>query len=400
MNKANIFFLNVLLIIFSLTAGYYFGKQGYEVEIKGKEVSIDIQNKTPNFDLTADFSVFWETWENINQKHINKPLDTSELVWGATKGLVEAVNDPYTIFLNPQENVSNDEILRGEYEGIGAELILKDEIVTIVSPFDSSPAKKAGLRPEDKILAVNDETTFGLSLFEVVEKIKGPRGSQVKLTISRKDREPFDVSIARDKIELKTVSYEEKSDQIVYIRISRFGEKTNVEWDNAVTGLISEYPKAKSVILDLRGNPGGFLGSAVHVASEFIPRGVVVKEEFSDGTNNDINTDHEAKLLGKRLIILLDKGSASASEILAGALKERAKGVLVGTVTFGKGTVQEPVDYKDGSGLNLTVGKWLTPEGYWVHEKGLNPDYIVELSDKDIEENNDLQLEKALELAQ
>ncbi|PIR43458.1 hypothetical protein COV24_02545 [candidate division WWE3 bacterium CG10_big_fil_rev_8_21_14_0_10_32_10] len=399
MKKINTIFLNLLLAIFCLSIGYFVGEKGYRLEVKNKQVFVDVKNKTPNYNLTADFSTFWQVWEDVNTKHLDKPLNTQDLVYGATKGMVEAIGDPYTLYLKPRENNSSDEVLKGEYQGIGAELTTKDDIVTIVSPFDSSPAKKAGLRPNDQILSVNDETTAGLSLYEVVDKIKGPKGTEVKLLIGRKDVKPFEVSLVRDTINLDTVSYKKEDNNIAYIRISRFGEKTNTEWDDTINNIILHEPNTRSIVLDLRGDPGGYLNSAVHVASDFISKGTVVKEELSDGTSRSLPVDHAGKLLDKKLIVLVDEGSASASEILAGALRERASAQIVGMTTFGKGTVQQPVDYNDGSGLNVTIGKWLTPEGYWVHKVGLEPDIKVELSEDDINNQNDLQLQKAIELA-
>jgi len=197
---------------------------------------------------------------------------------------------------------------------------------------------------------------------------------------------------------LHDLTFKIKDDNTAYMRISRFGEKTNEEWDKAVREIIINNPNVSSIVLDLRGNPGGYLNSAVHVASEFIPNGVVVREEFYDGKKNQLNVDHKGQFINKKLVVLIDGGSASASEIMAGALKERVKAILVGTKSFGKGTVQEPIDYPNGSGLNLTIAKWLTPEGFWVHGVGIEPDTLVELTDEQLANQDDKQLEKAMEL--
>jgi len=399
MKKANLLFLNILLIIGSVLGGYYFGHKGYLIDIKKSPVSISIENKTPNLDVNADFSQFWQVWDEVNQRHISKPLNSQDLVQGAIKGMVKAIGDPYTMYLEPRDNSSNDQMLRGEYEGIGAELTMKDEIVTVVSPFDSSPAKDAGIRPGDKILSVDGKTTVGEELYDVVQRIKGPADSKVLLTIARESKDaPFDVEITRGNISLDTVTFKIKDDNTAYMRISRFGEKTNEEWDKAVREIIINNLNVSSIVLDLRGNPGGYLNSAVHVASEFIPNGVVVREEFYDGKKNQLNVDHKGQFINKKLVVLIDGGSASASEIMAGALKERVKAILVGTKSFGKGTVQEPIDYPNGSGLNLTIAKWLTPEGFWVHGVGIEPDTLVELTDEQLANQDDKQLEKAMEL--
>lgn len=398
MKKVNSIFAVILLVFLSTSVGYYFGVRGYEVKLKREPINFEIINKTPKEELQGDFSAFWRTWDDLNNKHINKPFDSQTLIWGAIKGMVEAADDPYTTFLDPEENKSSDEVLSGEYQGIGAELTMKDEIVTVVSPFDGSPAKQAGIKPGDRILEVNKETTVGLSLYEVVNKIKGPKGSEVALTIAREGKEPFEVKINRDTITLDTLNYELKEDDVLYIRLSRFGEQTNNEWNQMVTDVVVKYPNVNNFILDLRGNPGGYLSSAVHVASEFMPQGVAVVEEFSDGTKTKIPTTHSGQFLNKNLVVLIDEGSASASEILSGTLREKADAVLVGKNSFGKGTVQEPIDYIDGSGLNVTIAKWLTPEGYWVHDVGLKPDIEVEITAEDVEAEVDPQLNKAIEV--
>ncbi len=399
MKKGNRVFFSLFLIIASLSFGYYLGKNQYSLKVNKEEYKIEVKNKQPQKYSNVDMTLFWEVWETLNTKHLDKPFNPQVLVRGAIKGLVKSVGDPYTVYLEPQENESFDETIRGTYEGIGAELTTDGDFVMVVAPFDDSPAQKAGIRPKDKIIKVDETNVIGMELPDVVKLIKGPKGTQVKLTILREGSDPFELEITRDSIVLTTVRKEFKEDNIAYIRISRFGETTNKEWDDAVKSLILENPDFNSVILDLRSNPGGLLLSAVHVASEFIPKGVVVREEYSDGTKSAIKVDHKGLLIGKKLIILVDQGSASASEILSGALREKADAKLVGTKTFGKGTVQSPIDYPDGSGLNITVGKWLTPDNYWVHKKGLEPDVEVTFTEEDIKNKKDVQLEKALELA-
>lgn len=399
MKKVNSIFFTFLIAVFALAFGYYFGSKGYDVRIKTNSVPITIENKNPPENSNADMTIFWQVWDELNAKHIDKPLNAQELVWGATKGMVAAVGDPYTLYLNPNENQSNDEILSGEYQGIGAELTMKDDLVTVVAPFDDSPAQKAGIKPGDKILKVNGEETYDKVLTEVVKKIKGKKGTEVTLNIGRVGEEPFDVVVVRDSITLDTVKWEDKGDGVVYIRLSRFGEKTAQEWDTAVSDIIVKHPETKTIVLDLRRNPGGFLGTAVHIASDFIPKGTIVSERFSNGTENKLGVDHKGNLLDKKIVVLIDEGSASASEILSGALRERADAILVGQKSFGKGSVQEPIDYSDGSGLNVTIAKWYTPEGVSIHENGLEPDEKVEITDEDAKEGKDAQLEKALEIA-
>ena len=399
MKKINSIFLTFLIGIACLASGYYFGSKGYNVKIKTDSIPITIENKNPPENSNADMTIFWQVWDDLNKKHIDKPLNAQKLVWGATKGMVAAVGDPYTLYLNPNDNQSNDEILSGEYEGIGAELTMKDDLVTIVAPFDDSPAQKAGLKPGDKILKVNGEETYDLNLTEVVKKIKGKRGTEVTLYIGRVGEDPFDVTLTRDSITLDTVSWKEEGNGIVYIRLSRFGERSAQEWDDAVSEIIVKHPDTKTIVLDLRRNPGGFLGTAVHIASDFISKGTIVSERFSNGTENKISVDHAGVLLDKNIVVLIDEGSASASEILSGALRERADAVLVGQKSFGKGSVQEPIDYNDGSGLNVTIAKWYTPDGISIHQNGLEPDEKVEITKEDAKEGKDTQLEKAMDIA-
>ena len=344
--------------------------------------------------------MFWTVWNDLTNKYVDKPLESQKLVWGDIRGMVAAAGDPYTRYLDPEENKSNDEVLQGSYEGIGAELTMKDDVVTIVAPFDDSPAKKSGLKSGDMIIAVNKESTLNLTLTEVVKKIKGPGGSEVTLTIAREKEKTFDVKIIRDSISVTTVKSEFKDDNTLYIRISRFGEQTNSEWDSAINKAVVEKPAFKNIIIDLRENPGGFLNSAVHIAGYFM-KGTAVIEKSFDGSEKRIETEKNAiysspLLQDKKIVILIDQGSASASEILSGALKEKAKAYIIGMKSFGKGSVQEPIDYKDGSGLNVTIAKWYTPNGVTIHKKGIEPDKKVEITEQDVKDKKDPQLDAAL----
>lgn len=401
MKKINLIFGVFLLLILTSSISYYFGKKGYEFEVKNNIAEFKITHKSPNdVSLSGDFELFWKVFDDLNSKHIDKPFDAQKLIYGAIKGMVQAADDPFTVFLSPDENKSSDERISGGYEGIGAELAIKDDFVTIVAPIDDTPAQKAGLKSGDIILKVNNEDTYGLSINTVVKKIKGPKNTNVTLNIKRGNEKPFDVELTRDAINLTTVRSEMKSNNIAYIRISMFAENTNNEWDKNVKDLLIKNPNLKGIVLDLRSNPGGLLGSAVYVASDFI-EGTAVKEQFSDGTVRSLNTIEGKKplLKSKKLVILIDEGSASAAEILSGTLKEKANAILVGKKSFGKGTVQEPLDYSDGSGLNVTIAKWLTPNGYSVHKQGIKPDIEVSLNDDDIKTQKDTQLEKALQEA-
>ena len=389
----------LLLSVGLFTGGYYFGKRGFDIEYKKNPPVVRVVNKETG-PQDVDFSEFWEVWDLINKEHIDRPFDPLKLMYGALKGLTSAVGDPYTSFLPPAENESLGSSLNGEYEGIGAELGMKDNQLIIVAPLDGSPAQKLGVRSSDAIMKINGEDTAGISITEAVGKIRGPKGQGVTLTLKRGEGSDFNLTIIRDKIVIKSVSWEDKGDGVAYIRLSRFGEKTPQEWNEAVSDMLSKMPNLKSIILDLRGNPGGFLTGSVYVASEFIEKGVVVKQVTASGAATNLDVERRGKLLKYPVVVLIDQGSASASEILTLALKDydRAEAV-VGAKSFGKGTVQDARDFKDGSGVHVTVAKWLSPKGIWIHKAGITPDYVVDITEEDVKNFRDPQLEKAIEVA-
>jgi len=387
----------LLLSVGLFTGGYYFGRRGFDIAYQKTPPVVRVINKD-NGPKDVDFAQFWEVWDLINKEHIDRPFDPRKLMYGALKGLTSAVGDPYTSFLVPVENESLSSSLNGEYEGIGAELGMKDNQLIIVAPLDGSPAQKLGVRSGDKIIKIDEKDTVGITITEAVSKIRGPKGQGVTLTLRRGEDE-FNLTILRDKIVIKSVVWEDKGDGVVYIRLSRFGEKTPQEWNEVISDMLPKMPNLKSIILDLRGNPGGFLTGSVYVASEFIEKGVVVKQVMADGTATSLDVDRRGKLLKYPVVVLIDQGSASASEILTLALQDYGRAVTVGAKSFGKGTVQDARDFKDGSGVHVTVAKWLSPKGIWVHKVGITPDYSVEITEEDVKNFSDPQLEKAVELA-
>lgn len=387
----------LLLSVGLFTGGYYFGRRGFDIAYQKTPPVVRVINKD-NGPKDVDFAQFWEVWDLINKEHIDRPFDPRKLMYGALKGLTSAVGDPYTSFLVPVENESLSSSLNGEYEGIGAELGMKDNQLIIVAPLDGSPAQKLGVRSGDKIIKIDEKDTVGITITEAVSKIRGPKGQGVTLTLRRGEDE-FNLTILRDKIVIKSVVWEDKGDGVVYIRLSRFGEKTPQEWNEVISDMLPKMPNLKSIILDLRGNPGGFLTGSVYVASEFIEKGVVVKQVMADGTATSLDMDRRGKLLKYPVVVLIDQGSASASEILTLALQDYGGAVTVGAKSFGKGTVQDARDFKDGSGVHVTVAKWLSPKGIWVHKVGITPDYSVEITEEDVKNFSDPQLEKAVELA-
>jgi len=428
-NKGVKIFQQVVLIVAFLLlgaiAGYYFGVKGYEVKIKTEVRDIEILNKEDQIADQVDFSRFWEVWRIVNEKYIDKPIDPNTLLDGAIHGMVASLDDPYTVYLNPEQNKIALSSLNGKYEGIGAQLGYDDnKNLVIIAPLDGSPAEAAGVKAGDIIYKIEGESTAGISISEAVHKIRGPAGTSITLTMIREgEEEPFDVTIRRDEIKIDSVTWEDKGAGIAYIRVSRFGETTNMEWAKAVSEIKSQMPNLRGVIVDVRNNPGGYLESAVYISSEFLEKGTVVKEEFSDGTKKDFTVDHKGRLTDEdvNVAILINEGSASASEIVTGALKERRDGIIIGKRSFGKGSVQRSEEFSDGAALHVTVAKWLTPDDNWIdktHAKfedsvynekdengneiigGFKPDIEVDLTEDDYNNKKDPQLDKAIEYLQ
>jgi len=345
----------------------------------------------------TDLGLFWEVWGVLNNKYVEEDVvDAEERVHGAIKGMVRSFGDPYTVFMTPDETESFSASLEGTLEGIGAELTVEDSALTVVTPLKNSPAERAGLLPGDFIYQIEGEVTSDMSLFDAIMKIRGEKGTTVTLTIIRDGvSQPFDVSIVRDSIDIESVSREDLDGEIVYISVNQFNDKTNNEFNKIVSELVLNEPKG--VIVDLRFNGGGFLDIAVELLSYFFPsdtEAVIIKERGKE--DNVMLTNGNPKLLNVPLVVLINEGSASASEIFAGAVQDHERGILMGTQSFGKGSVQEVLTFKDGSSIRVTIAKWLTPDGNSINEVGLEPDIKVEISDEDIELEYDAQKEAAL----
>jgi carboxyl-terminal processing protease len=392
--RKNFAFILILLAVF--LGGWQLGFAGYQFNLELNPPSLKIENKRITSG-SIDFSPLWDVLERINADYLFRPVEGTKLLYGAISGLVKALGDPYTSFLDPTGNSAFNDSLEGVYEGVGAELGIRNDQLIIVAPLSGSPAEAQGIRAGDKILEIDGSSTVGLSVTEAVNKIRGKAGTVVGLTFQRGSAPSFKVSITRAQITVKSVTWEDKGNGIYYLKVSRFGESTNGEWDEAV----AKTKNARGIVLDLRSNPGGYLSGAVYLSSEFLTSGAVVIQEDTNGGRSTLSvqpTKGDHVFSGTPVVILIDEGSASASEIMAAALEERAGASLVGEKSFGKGTVQDAVDFDDGSGLHLTIAKWLTPSGKWIHEKGLEPDYVVALTDADIEAGRDPQLAKALDL--
>lgn len=416
-NKIRNFRIILLLIIFFL-AGYYFGVTKISYDWKNYKPQISITSKEPPSGITnIDFSPFWVVWQKLQADYYDKnKLDSEKMVNGAINGMIQTLGDPFTVYLPPVQNNDFKQGMAGQFTGIGAELGMKGNSIIVIAPLSGSPAEKAGIKAGDTILKVDGNSTSGWTLAQAVSKIRGPKGTEVKLTITHKDtnNKQNEITIIRDVITVKSVdgwvkkvkdiktlslSKVKNSDStIAYIRLSQFGDRTNKDWTSLINNLnlqIRQSNKFKGVILDLRNNPGGYLSDAVFISSEFLPTGTKVVSEEGGMENKALFVERTGLLVDKPLVILVNKGSASASEIVAGALRDNKKIKLIGEDTFGKGTIQQAEDLGNGSGLHVTIAKWLTPKGTWVNGTGLKPDISVSLDAKD--PSRDTQLEKAVE---
>lgn len=309
-----------LLIVSAFFGGWYFGKRGYTFEIRRNPPKIEVLNKAPS-NQKIDFALFWKVWNILKEDYLLRPVDGQKMFYGAIKGMVQSLGDPYTSFLPPELNESVNNALRGTYEGIGAELGMEEGQLMIVAPLDGSPAKEVGVRSGDKIVKIEDESTAGITITEAVSKIRGPAGSVISLTLQRNGEDPFVVRIKRGKIVLDSVSWEDKGNGVAYIRISRFGAETNNEWDKVASEVNVNMPELDALIVDVRGNPGGYLMSSVHVAGEFMRDKVVVYQESATGEMMPLETQRIGNFERTPIFVLIDEGSASASEILAGGTK-------------------------------------------------------------------------------
>lgn len=363
---------------------------------KQKDKTLRLFRKTDPKDV--DLSVFWETWNTMEEHYLHTDdLLTKEQVYGATKGLVESLDDPYTVFMSPEDTAKFEESMTGEFEGIGAEIGMRDENIVIVTPLKGSPAEIAGLRPEDIVFEVDGKSVYGWSIEEAVTEIRGPKGEAVILTIVREgERKPIDITIVRDEITYETLDWE-MQDDIAVLSFYQFGEKIETEFQEALEAVLLESPEG--IVIDLRNNGGGLLDAAISIIGEFISDEIVVKTRGRKfGDSGDLRSQKNGALQELPLIVLVNEGSASASEIFAGAVQDYNRGLLLGAKTFGKGSVQNWIQLDDGSSLKVTIAEWLTPKGRSIHEEGITPDESIEVTIEDFEADYDPALARALEL--
>ena len=394
MNKLRLILKAFGLIAFALI--FYFA--GYLIGHKNIVFEQNFKPKVTNLELgkpkDIDFGIFWDVWNKVTEKFVGD-ISASKMVNGAIKGMVNSLGDPYSVFMEPSDNKLFLEDLSGEIQGIGAELSTREGKLVIIAPLSDSPAEKAGLKANDEIVEIDGQDTAQFTLDEAIQKIRGKAGTQVKLLIHRADfKEPKEFTIKREVITVKSVKWEDKNG-VGYIKISQFGEDTS----RLTAQAASELAAKKAIILDLRNNPGGYLDASIDVASLFMERGVVVKEKYKDGRVEELKTTLEQQFLKNKIIVLINEGSASASEIVAGALRDSRHAIIIGKHSFGKGSVQEIEDLSGGTALRITVAKWLTPNGLTIDKEGIKPDIEIDLTDQDQEQNKDPQLDRALEEA-
>ncbi len=410
-NKIRKFILILIvisLLVVSFGAGMYsVGKNEFIDEVAHEEIKYvgEVLNKyqlsNENFNQDIDFNLFWETWDELKKNYIDgADINDKQLFYGALRGMVNSVEDPYTVFMEPKiaEEFNND--LAGTFEGIGAEIGIKNDILTIIAPLPDMPAEKAGLMAGDKVFAINGESTAGITIDDAVAKIRGKKGTEVALSVARENEENLlEIKIKRGKIIVKSIKTELLDDDIFLIKVTNFNNDTESLFSEAVREAIND--NAKGIILDLRNNPGGYLETAIEMASEWIEDGLIVVEQFAkEESKNEHLARGRARLKDFPTVVLVNRGSASASEIVSGALQDHQKALIVGEKTFGKGSVQTIAKFKDGSSLKVTIAKWLTPNGRSINDEGIEPDLTIGYTIDDYQADLDPQKDAAIRLIQ
>ncbi|MES3031925.1 MAG: S41 family peptidase [Patescibacteria group bacterium] len=387
----------VFLVALFFIAGVYVGDQN-RPEI---DKVLGISNKETEVATTADFALFWKVWNTINEKYPTADKITDqEKVYGAISGLMGSLNDPYSVFFSPAEAKSFEEVITGNFIGVGMEVDIKNKVLTVIAPIKDAPAYKADVRSGDKILKIDTTVTSGLSMGEAIRLIRGEKGTAVTLTISREGKkEPIEIKIVRDIVNIPTLDTELRPDSIFVIKLYSFSANSATLFRDAMKKFTES--NTDKLLLDLRGNPGGYLDSAVSISSWFLPsEKIIVTEDYGNNQEPTVFRSKGYDIFNDKLkfVILIDKGSASASEIVAGVMQDHGKAKLVGSQSYGKGSVQEAIKITPDTLLKITVARWLTPNGTSIGAKGLTPDYPVAITQKDLDNKKDPQLDKAVEL--
>jgi carboxyl-terminal processing protease len=383
--KKAIIFIFVFFVFSSLSfySGFYFGKSQCKI--------------CPPEDI--DFSLFWEAYHKIQELFVDKSkIDPQKIIYGAISGMAKSLDDPYTVFFSQNETKRFEEDVKGVFEGIGIEIGIKNNQLQVIAPLEGTPAKKAGLKAGDKILKINDKFTQDLTLEEAVNLIRGPKGTSVRLTIFREGfKEPKEIEIVRDVIAIPSLDLRILEGGVFHLKIYQFSSRLIPDFKEAIKEI--QKSTIKKIILDLRDNPGGYLDTAIEIAGWFLKKDdPVVIEKLADGREIVHNARGNSLLKDYKIIVLINGGTASASEILAGALRDNLKVMLIGEKSFGKGSVQQLVHLRDNSSLKITIAQWKTPKGKFLEREGLEPDVEVKMSEEDMEKERDPQLQKALEI--
>jgi carboxyl-terminal processing protease len=353
---------------------------------------------TPSGDLETLFLPFWQAWNAVHQEFVDQPVEDTLLMQGAIRGMMQSLGDQHSSYMDPDEYQQASTSMEGSYEGIGAWVDPDTEYLTIVSPMPDSPAEEVGLRPGDEVVAVDGEDMTGIDGNLVIRRIMGEAGTTVRLTIRREGvAEPLEFELVRARIVVPSVDSEMLAGGIAYIHLYTFGSQTTQDLRAALETLMAQQPTG--LILDLRGNGGGLLTAALEVTSEFIPDGVIMIERYGDGREETYTATPGGLATEVPMVALIDEGSASASEIVAGAIQDRGRGLLVGETSFGKGSVQNWLPLvSDAGAIRVTIARWLTPNGRQIDQAGLTPDYVVPLTEADMQAGRDPQRDRAIEL--
>lgn len=385
--------ITIILVLGFFILGIYVGFHKQTETIKAAGVVVD----GSEVDLTS----FWKVWNTINEKYPGATgITEQERIYGAISGLIGSLDDPYSVFFEPEEATSFKEDIAGSFSGVGMEVGLKDKILTVIAPLKDTPAYRAGIKSGDRILKIDEVSTDGMTVEKAVKLIRGERGTTITLSILHDgDRSPVEIKIVRDTINIPTLDSELRSDGIFVIKLYSFSANSTSLFRDAMKKFAET--KSDKLLLDLRGNPGGYLSAAVDIASYFLPSGTTIAtEDYGNNQKPKIFRSKGLATIGDKLkfVILMDKGSASASEIVAGAMQDHDRAVLIGTESYGKGSVQEVINVTADTLLKITVAKWLTPNGTSISDKGLTPDYVVEFTKEDIAAKRDPQMERAVRL--
>lgn len=366
---------------------------------------IGIGSKTPKgIADDVEFKLFWDVWQDVRELYYAQPVEEKRLFYGALQGLADSLNDPYSIYFKPTEAQEFSDSLKGEFSGIGAEIGVKDDKLQIIAPLPDSPAERAGVRARDLIVQIDGEDSLDMPVGKAVMNIRGKKGTDVVLTLGRtvvndqghEELELIDTTITRDTIVVKSARMNDMDNGIFHIEIRSFNEDAADTFNDLVNNALRN--NAKGFVIDVRNNPGGYLDRAVMIIGEWLNGDVVVQQKKQSGDIEQLRGIGSGRLKGIPTVVLINEGSASASEILAGALQDYGIATVVGMQTFGKGSVQDYLEYEDGSALKITVSEWLTPKGRSIDQEGIEPDVIVEMTIEDFNADEDPQLEKALEI--